>query len=138
MLAPPQDKELRDIRGRVEDKEDELDTLRKAGKNLRERLDEKEIETRGIMERVSPSPFLSTSLRNNPQRNEAISSLVQHVDIYEHVSPNRMISHMSLFFPFCLLIFALFVRNETRLNSFPGWRTEPGRLLGVGGVVHVL
>lgn len=49
-----QDKELRDIRDRVQDKEGELDTLRKAGKNLRERLDEKEVETRGIMDRVSP------------------------------------------------------------------------------------
>lgn len=48
-----QDKELRDIRDRVQDKEAELDTLRKAGKNLRERLDEKEVETRGIMDRVS-------------------------------------------------------------------------------------
>ena len=49
-----QDKELRDIRDRMQDKEGELDTLRKAGKNLRERLDEKEVETRGIMDRVSP------------------------------------------------------------------------------------
>lgn len=48
-----QDKELRDIRDRMQDKEAELDTLRKAGKNLRERLDEKEVETRGIMDRVS-------------------------------------------------------------------------------------
>ena len=47
-----QDKELRDIRNRMQDKEAELDTLRKAGKNLRERLDEKEVETRGIMDRV--------------------------------------------------------------------------------------
>lgn len=38
----------------MQDKEGELDTLRKAGKNLRERLDEKEVETRGIMDRVSP------------------------------------------------------------------------------------
>lgn len=37
----------------MQDKEGELDTLRKAGKNLRERLDEKEVETRGIMDRVS-------------------------------------------------------------------------------------
>lgn len=37
----------------MQDKEAELDTLRKAGKNLRERLDEKEVETRGIMDRVS-------------------------------------------------------------------------------------
>lgn len=36
----------------MQDKEAELDTLRKAGKNLRERLDEKEVETRGIMDRV--------------------------------------------------------------------------------------
>lgn len=48
-----QDKELRDLRDRMQDKEGELDTLRKAGKNLRERLDEKEVETRGIMDRVS-------------------------------------------------------------------------------------
>lgn len=48
-----QDKELRDIRDRMQDKEGELDTLRRAGKNLRERLDEKEVETRGIMDRVS-------------------------------------------------------------------------------------
>lgn len=47
-----QDKELREIRARVHDREAELDTLRKAGKNLRERLDEKEVETRGIMDRV--------------------------------------------------------------------------------------
>lgn len=51
-----QDKELRDIRDRVQDKEGELDTLRKAGKNLRERLDEKEVETRGIMDRVRAPP----------------------------------------------------------------------------------
>lgn len=37
----------------MQDREGELDTLRKAGKNLRERLDEKEVETRGIMDRVS-------------------------------------------------------------------------------------
>lgn len=53
-----QDKELRDIRDRMQDKEGELDTLRKAGKNLRERLDEKEVETRGIMDRVSRSRTL--------------------------------------------------------------------------------
>ena len=50
--TPSQDKELREIRTLVLDKETELDTLRKAGKNLRERLDEKEVETRGIMDRV--------------------------------------------------------------------------------------
>lgn len=44
---------MRDIRDRMQDKEGEVDTLRKAGKNLRERLDEKEVETRGIMDRVS-------------------------------------------------------------------------------------
>ncbi len=53
-ISSKQDKELRDIRDRMQDKEGELDTLRKAGKNLRERLDEKEVETRGIMDRVSP------------------------------------------------------------------------------------
>lgn len=58
-IFPVQDKELRDIRDRVQDKEGELDTLRKAGKNLRERLDEKEVETRGIMDRVSASRITS-------------------------------------------------------------------------------
>lgn len=38
----------------MQDREGELDTLRKAGKNLRERLDEKEVESRGIMDRVRP------------------------------------------------------------------------------------
>lgn len=47
-----QDKELRDIRNEMQDREADLDTLRKAGRNLRERLDEKDIETRDIMERV--------------------------------------------------------------------------------------
>lgn len=36
----------------MQDREADLDTLRKAGRNLRERLDEKDIETRNIMERV--------------------------------------------------------------------------------------
>lgn len=48
----------------MQDKEAELDTLRKAGKNLRERLDEKEVETRGIMDRVRlPQGFDATVLR---------------------------------------------------------------------------
>lgn len=62
-----QDKELRDIRDRVQDKEGELDTLRKAGKNLRERLDEKEVETRGVMDRVS-SRHTRHGIRFTPMR----------------------------------------------------------------------
>lgn len=52
-----QDKELRDIRDEMQDREANLDTLRKAGRNLRERLDEKDIETRNIMDRVSGLEF---------------------------------------------------------------------------------
>lgn len=48
-----QDKELRDIRNKMQDRDADLDTLRKAGRNLRERLEEKDVETRDIMERVS-------------------------------------------------------------------------------------
>lgn len=45
----------------MHDREAELDTLRKAGKNLRERLDEKEVETRGIMDRVGVIVFTTNS-----------------------------------------------------------------------------
>lgn len=54
-----QDKELRDIRNEMQDREADLDTLRKAGRNLRERLDEKDIEMRNITDRVSALEFCS-------------------------------------------------------------------------------
>lgn len=48
-----QDKELREIRNQMQDRDADLDTLRKAGRNLRERLEEKDVETRDILDRVS-------------------------------------------------------------------------------------
>lgn len=63
----------------MQDKEAELDTLRKAGKNLRERLDEKEVETRGIMDRVSrPHGVNATMLRLR-----VVDILSEHLVVYQ-------------------------------------------------------
>ena len=63
----------------MQDKEAELDTLRKAGKNLRERLDEKEVETRGIMDRVSSPHGVDAAML----RLRVVGILSEHLDVYQ-------------------------------------------------------